>query len=395
MRRVVLILVLAVIGAVPVHADRLTLVCLDVGDAVEACREAAIAFSAATEHEVRVVSANPSGREGLAQYANLFSVGSPRLDVVQFPATWLPAIANDLEDLGPPDDPERFVPATLEGGVWRSRTVGWPQHLAINVLYVRADLLDDLPQRWLALRESLLSIGDDKPSGLAFGGGDPVLFPFILDWLQSFGTQELDDVSALRFALQAMNEAVGTVTSSGIAATTTDQAVTSFTEGRAAALIAPSTVNGISVEGTEEAMVAATILPTEVEEGVEVQTLASVWYVGVTRASSNQESARALAKALVTTEAQRDAAMEYGLAPTITSLYEDADVLAASPVFDLVAARLAQLVGVPVKQFRTAYLDVADTVSEAVRAMLRGEANEDVTATLIVRAVRRNVLDGS
>ncbi|MEM8852748.1 MAG: extracellular solute-binding protein [Pseudomonadota bacterium] len=394
MRRVVLIL-LSLAVAVPAFADRLTLVCLDVGRAVDACREVADAFSAETEHQVRVVTADPSGREALAQYVNLFSVGSPRLDVVQFPATWLPAIASDLEDLGPPDDPERFVPATLEGGTWRSRMVGWPQHLAINVLYVRADLMNDLPARWLALREGLLSIGDDKPSGLAFGGGDPVLFPFVLDWLHSFGTKELDNVSALRFALQAMNEAVGTVTSSGVAATTTKQAVNAFSEGRAAALIAPSTVNGIAISGAEEAMVAATTLPTEVEEGVEVQTLASVWYVGISAASSNKESARALAKALVATEAQRKAALEFGLAPTLTDLYDDGDVLAASPVFDLVAARLAQLVGVPVKQFRTDYLDVADTVSEAVRAMLRGEANEDVTASLIARAVRRNALDGS
>jgi multiple sugar transport system substrate-binding protein len=383
---------LAGAGLVPAaaRADNLTLACLDIGRVVEACRAAAARFGEMTGHEVRVVAANPAGRDALERYGALFGVASGRLDVIDFPEAWVPALATHLAALDQPAEAPRFIPQLLASGRSGGRLVGLPHHLAITLLFVRSDVVAaDETMAWGDVREALLMGPADGVSGLSLGGAGPTMFPFILDWLYSYGATALDDRGVLIPALQAMNGTLGAVGSPTVAATTPAEALTDFTSGNSAALVAPSTALP-AVSGSTLADAISTLArPSAAGLSQTPAVLASVWYVGVSRHSANPGPAADLAAFLVAEETQRLAALEFGLAPTLTTLYADSEILAASPVFGKIAEAIPSMRLPPVSRYGLAYLDLADEVSEAVRAMLRGDTEPDAAAAAITRAARR------
>ena len=132
------------------------------------------------------------------------------------------------------------------------------------------------------------------------------------------------------------------------------------------------------------------LLPRQAADApVKARLMLSTWYVGVPRDSPQQAPARELAAFLVSQAEQRRAALAGALAPTLRPLYREAAVRDAAPAFAQIAAHLSDLAPPPVARYGTAYLDLADAVAEAVRAMLRGESSREETVSRIVREVRR------
>lgn len=378
------------LGSGAARAENLTLACLDVGRMVEACRAAAARFGEATGNTVRVVSADATARDALDRYGALFGVASPRLDVIQFPEGWGPALAGDLATLTPPQGAEGFIPQLLSGGRFGGRLVGLPQTLAITLLFLRDDVVKASdPSVWANVREALVAAPADGAAGLSFGGAGPTLFTFFLDWLYSYGASGLDDRGTLLSALQAIDQAVGTITSPTVVATTPAEALTDFTNGNTAALVARSTALPAVRASPLSDEIRAVVRPSSSALSDPAPILASVWYLGVSRYSAHQEAAAELARFLVSPETERLSAVDYGLAPTRAALYRDAEVVAASPVFEKIAAAIPQMRLPPVARYGLGYLDLSDRVSEAVRQMLRGEAEPEATAAAIVRAARR------
>lgn len=374
----------------PARAANLNLACLDIGRVVEACRAAAVRFGEATGHQVRVVAADPAGRDALERYGALFGIGSPRLDVIEFPEAWAPALAADLATLEPPAGAVGIMPQLLAGGRSGGRLIGLPHHLAITLLFLRSDVvLAENPSDWASVRAALLAAPADGVSGLSFGGAGATMFPFILDWLYSFGGSGLDDRETLLTALRSIDEAVGTVTSPTVGAMTPSEALSDFTSGNTAALVAGSTALAtVSVSALSDA-IATVARPSAAGLSGPAPVLASVWYVGVSRYSQHPEAAAELAAFLVSDEMQRVAAVEFGLAPTLATLYADETILAASPVFPKIADVLPAIRLPPVSRYGLAYLDLADQVAESVRAMFRGEQEPEATAAAITRAAHR------
>ena len=383
-----LIAALAFAAALPARAADLTLVCLSIGRAVEACAASAARFSEKTGHAVRVVSADATGRYALERYRSLFDVQSTRVDVLQFPESWVPALGTDLATL-PTPPAGTFVPAVLEGGTDAGRLVGLPQHLAITLLFLRTDVLADDPQAWSDLRESLLAAPGDGANGLAFGGAGPTLFPLFLDWLYSFGASGLDDHDTLVQALTIMNDSIGTIASPSAASTSPQEAIADFTGGLAAALVARSTAL-TTVSGSAIADHVATVLRPRGSTGpAHPPLMVTTWYAGVSRHSRNVEAATELAQFLTSEAEQRRAAIDYGLAPTVPSFYRDPEMQEVGPILRRVAENLDNLVPPPVDRYGLNYLDLADEVAAAVRRMLNGEADPETTARVIEQASRR------
>ncbi|MBJ3777432.1 extracellular solute-binding protein [Acuticoccus mangrovi] len=385
--RFVLAAVLFVIAGGVARADSLTLVCLDVGRAVAACRDSAARFEEATGHTVRVVSADATDRRALERYRALFSVSSPRIDVIQFPDAWAPALTSDLSTLANEADPRAALPAVSDVAVSTGRVVGLPQHMAITLLFLRSDQISEGPEAWTQLRESLLQAPGEEASKLAFGGAGASLFPLFVDWAYSFGAKGLDDEPRMLVALQALNDTVGVITSAAATSTTGSEALAEFTGGGSAALLARSTALP-SLVGSPIADVMSILLRPPAEDAADAEAImATTWFVGVSRHSANQESAKALATFLASPDEQRLAAIDHGLAPTRPALYDDEELLAVSPVFATIASHMNRLVPPPVRRFGIAYLDLADQVADAVRAMVRGEVKADATMKIILDQV--------
>jgi ABC-type glycerol-3-phosphate transport system substrate-binding protein len=378
------------VGAGAARAERLTLACLDVGRMVEACRAAATRFAAASGHTVRVVAADASGRDALERYGALFGIESSRLDVVTFPEAWIPTLAPDLATLDVPAEAAAFIPQLLAGGRADGRLVGLPQHVAITLLFLRSDLVAaDDASLWESVRKGLLAAPTEGASLLSFGGAEPTLFAVVLDWLYSFGGAGLDDRDRLVAALRAMDAVVGNIASAAVVSTTGKEALGDFTGGNSAALVDRSTVLS-AVEGSPlSGVIRAVSRPRQGGVADPAPVLASVWYVGVSSHSAQPDAAADLARFLVAEDTQRISAIEYGLAPTLAPLYRDEAVLGASAVFREIAKAVPQMRLPPVARYGVAYLELSDRVSDAVRAMLRGETEPEAAAAAVTRAARR------
>ena len=386
--RLLLLATLVCLSASPLKAADLTLACLSVGQASEFCSESAARFARQSGHTVRVVSADPNGRTSLENYRALFDVQSPRIDVLQFPESWIPALGGDLATLPePPAGTE--LPGILEIGRDAGRLVGLPQHVAVTLLFMRSDVLGDDPKAWSDLRDSLMSAPSDGANGLAFGAAGPTLFPLFLDWVYSVGASGLQDHDALLTALQLLNSAIGSVTTSGVTSTTAQGAINDFTSGITAALVARSTAL-TAVRSSAVAQDVATVLRPQGrgEEGTS-PLLVSTWYTGVSRHSRSSEAATELAAFMTSEAEQRRAALAYGLAPTWRALYDEDDILAVNAVLRIIGESVDQLVAAPVDRYGANYLDLADDVGAAVRDMLNGEADPEATTRVIELAARR------
>lgn len=387
--RFLLVLVLLAPLAGNAKAASLTLACLDVGRMIEACRANAAAFTAETGHQVRVVAANATERLALEQYEALFSIESPRLDVIQFPDSWVAAIAEDLEPLGSVQQPQPFIPATLQGGVTAGRWVGWPQHLAITVLFLRSDVVAQGADLWSSLRDRLVAGESDGATRVSLGGADPALFSFFVDWLYGIGGQSLGDRVAVKRALTLLAEFLGPVAVPGASQMPTSDATASFTGGDSGALIARSTQASAVRESDEAETITERPLPSFREGPDDAAVLVTTWYVGASRYSQEREAALDLAAYLASGPVQRKNALDYGLAPTRTDLYSDAEVLATGPVVRQVSELIGRLAGPPAAIYGEAYLDLADSVADNVRGVLRGELDVDQATNAVLRAVRR------
>lgn len=368
-------------------AQTLTLSCMDIGRAVEACEAAAARYTESSGHAVRVVAADAFGQRSLEAYTSLFDVESARLDVLQFPASWAHVLANDLSTL---DDASlsQTIPQLQEAGVVDQRRVGLPQHLAVTLLFLRQELFNGPPEVWQELRNGLASADPNGTSGMTFGATGGALFPFIMDWIYSFGGTGLTDAAVVRRALDALDASLNMFTSRTMASASAADAVTDFVSGRSAALMASSTALPAVADETGLDGIQTVIRPHESSvEGASL--LATVWLTGVSRFSANPGPARDLADFLVSEAEQKQAAEAFGLAPTDASLYADPALIASVPLFGEIAERLDQLTLGPLATFGIAYLDLADAVSAAVRAFIEGRATVDETLTAITGAVIR------
>lgn len=387
MRIVALVVfMLASTAALPAQ---LTLSCLNVGQAVAACQAASALFAEQTGHTVRVVAAEAAGRRALDQYTTLFAVKSDAVDVLQFSDGWGPALQADLSPVGLALDSDT-LPSTSANAGSDGRTIGLPQFLSVAALYTRRDLLGDPASTWTALRDQLLALPSQGPTDLSVAAGDTTLFPFMLDWLFAAGVEDLEDRGGILAALTALNDRIEPVAAPGLPEARLADAAVDFGAGNTAALIARSTVTrNLAVSGISED------IDAQVRPGFEGNgqdggpLLVTTWLVGVSRYSDEPDAARELAQFLASPEIQKLAAVDYGLPPTLAALYEDADVRAAGPIVAGIGAVLSRLRAPPIRRYGRAYLELADGVSETVRAYLRREMDADAAANAVARASRR------
>lgn len=380
-------LALPVPGHVKAQTPSLNLVCIDTGAILEACRASAARYTEATGVDVEVVSADAFGRRSLVAYRTLLDVESPRLDVLQFPGSWAYALAPDLSTLDAALAPPP-VAALEDIGVVSSRRVGLAQTLAVTLIFLRDDVFDEPPKVWQELRDGLVNAPPDGATGLSFGASGGALFPFFMDWIYSFGATGLTDRAAVQEALEALDQSLGLIASETLASASTQDAIDQFVSGRSAALVAPSTAipRVVTEMGLEN--VRAAVRPRS-RAAQSPKLMATVWLFGVSQYSDHPGHARDLVDFLVSKDEQRQIAEDFGIPPMDTSLYADEDFLTGRPLMAGIASRLDELVPGPVTTYGIAYLDLAQSVAEAVRIFIQGDTTVGETMAAITGAVVR------
>jgi len=398
------------------HAATVAISCGAVGRELELCREGAAEWAARTGHTVRLVSTPSSGTERLALYQQLLAARAPDIDVLQIDVVWPGILAGHLADLA---DAARGVAGEHAASLVRNSTVGGrlvaiPWFADVGLLYYRRDLLArhgiPVPRTWRELTAAAERIqsaqrvaGDSRLWGFVFQGrAYEGLTCNALEWLAARGAGTVIDSSgritvntpAAERAIALAASWVGTISPRGVLNYTEEEARALFQSGQAvfmrnwpyarALLEAP----GSPVRG----QVGIATLPAG-PDGHPAAVLGGQ-QLAVSRYSREPEAATALALFLASRAEQKRRAIAGGYPPTQPALYEDPDILAASPLFTVLAQALGSAVARPSAVVGPGYNRVSHAFANAVHAALAGQSDAATSLRVLERQLRRLKLRG-
>jgi len=351
------------------------------------------------EHpDIRVVVRDTpdSADERLSLFLQLFEARSSEIDVFQIDVIWPGILEDHLIDLYE-YGAEEYVAGHFERIVENNTTadgrlVAMPWFSDAGLLYYRQDLLDEygleVPTTWSELEEYAGIIMDgereNNPDFEGFvwqGNAYEGLTCNVLEW---FASNQGGTIISPEGVITVNNERnheilakaagwVGDITPSGVTAMMEEDARAIWHDGNAAFMrnwpYAFSTTMDTDAFAPEDFGVAP--LPAG-EDGEPAGTLGG-WNLGVSRYSDHPEEAAKLAIFMASEEVQKMRAIDASLNPTIEALYEDEEILEASPLFGDLYDVFINAVPRPSTITGADYSAVSNIVYSEVHAVLTGE----------------------
>lgn len=360
---------------------------------------ACAAFTEATGCTVTRTSGPESATERLAQYQQLLAAQASDVDVMMIDVIWPGILAQHAADLSGAigwqgaEYFERIVANNTVGG----KLVGIPWYTDAGILYYRTDLLEKYsfeapPQTWAELEEMATTIQEGER------GENPDFYGFVwqgsayegltcdaLEWQYSNGggviveedlTVSVNNPQAIA-AFERAKGWVGTISPQGVTTYKEEDARGVWQAGNSAFMrnwpYAYSLGQGADSNVRDKFDV--TQLPMGDGENATHADCLGGWQIMVSAYSQNQDAATAFAQFLTSIELQRSLAIEQSRLPTIVSLYDDADVLAANPFFgSLKDVFQGGAVARPSTVTSDLYNDVSTAYFTAVNEILTGQA---------------------
>ena len=391
-------LILGSTQAKPVAAAEISISCGAVGLELELCQEGTKAWSEASGHSVEVISTPNSATERLALYQQILAANSADIDVYQIDVIWPGILANHFIDLGQYIDEEtrsQHFPAIVDNNTVDGRFVAMPWFTDAGILYYRSDLLEKYgkqpPATWQELtatakeiQEAERAAGNDKMWGFVFQAkAYEGLTCDALEWIDSFGgggivaadgkiTINNDKAAA---ALDLAASWIGDIAPEGVLNYAEEEARGVFQSGNAVFMrnwpYAWSL--GQAEDSSVKGKIAVSALPKGGEGGKNTGVLGG-WQLAVSKYSENPEIAADLVKFLAGYEEQKRRAIKGSYNPTIAALYQDKEVLAATPFFGSLYDTFVSAVARPSKVTGTKYNQVSSEFFNAAHDVLSGKA---------------------
>jgi trehalose/maltose transport system substrate-binding protein len=389
-------LIAAITAAFAAQAAEITLSCGSQELEFRLCEEAAAAWSAQSGHTAAVVRAPEQSNQRYFEYLDLLARRDGSIDILQIDVIWPSALADQLVDLAehvPADVLSQHFPALVANDTVGDRLVAMPWYTDAGILYYRTDLLEkygvELPATWSDLADAALLIQEGERAA-----GNPEFWGFVfqgqayegltcnaLEWIEAAGGGRIVDENgevtvdnpAAALALARAAAWVGTVAPPRVTQFVEEDARITFQLGNAAFMrnwpYAWALLNG--EDSALRGKVAVAPLPKGSRFGRHAATLGG-WQLAVSRHSANQEAASDFVLYLTSAAEQKRRAITGSYAPTIPSLYEDSEVLAANPFFADLGAVLADAVARPSSATGGQYAQVSTLFWEAVHDTLIG-----------------------
>jgi len=380
----------------PVAAAEVTLSCGTQDMEIRLCQKGAEAWAKQSGNSVKVVAAPERSNERYFAYLDLLGRHDPSVDVLQIDVIWPSALAHELVDLGPKIPPEVLkenLPAIVANNTVDGRLVAMPWFTDAGMLYYRKDLLDKygapVPETWSELADTALMIQTAERAA-----GNPDLWGFVfegqayegltcnaLEWINAYGGGTIVnregkitvDNPAAALALGEAAAWVGTIAPPRVTQFIEEDARITFERGNAVFMrnwpYAWSLLQAADSPLRGEVGVAP--LPKGGAHGRHSATLGG-WQLAVSKYSKNQAAAIDLVRYLTSPAEQKRRAIEGSFAPTIASLYQDPEVLAANPFFADLAKVLQAAVARPSTVTGAQYPKVSTLFWEAAHATLAG-----------------------
>jgi trehalose/maltose transport system substrate-binding protein len=381
----------------PAHAATISISCGAVGIELQLCEEGTSAWAEATGNEVGVISTPNSATERLALYQQILAANSGDIDVYQIDVIWPGILANHLVDLGEHIDEatraEHFE-AIIENNTVDGAFVAMPWFTDAGILYYRTDLLEkygkEPPTTWEELASAAKEIqdgergeGNDKMWGFVFQAKAYAgLTCDALEWVDSYGGgQIVDDEGTITInneqaatALDTAATRIGGIAPEGVLNYSEEEARGVFQSGNA--VFMRNWPYAWSLGNAEDSAIKGNIgvsaLPKGGEDGKQTGVLGG-WQLAVSKYSENAELAIDLVKYLTSYEEQKRRAIQGSYNPTIAALYEDEEVLAATPFFGDLYETFTNAVARPSRVTGAKYNQVSSEFFNAAHAVLSGK----------------------
>jgi trehalose/maltose transport system substrate-binding protein len=387
--------------------------CGAVGLELEICQEGAEAWAEATGNQVNVISTPNSATERLALYQQILAANSADIDIFQIDVIWPGILANHFIDLAEHIDQEivdQHFATIVQNNTVDGRLVAMPWFTDAGLLYYRADLLEKYgmqpPTTWQELTETARAIqdgeraeGNDRMLGFVFQAkAYEGLTCNALEWVDSFGGGQIaaEDGSITinnqqaAAALDLAASWIGDIAPEGVLNYAEEESRGVFQSGNAVFMRnwPYAWALGNAPDSPIAGKIGVTQLPKGGENGKHTGVLGG-WQLAVSRYSQNAELAVDLVRHLTSPEEQKRRAIKGSYNPTIGSLYEDAQVLEASPFFGELYETFTNAVARPSQVTGDRYNQVSSEFFNAVHAVLSGKTDAAASLTALERSLDR------
>ncbi|MDD7912098.1 ABC transporter substrate-binding protein [Pseudovibrio exalbescens] len=404
--------VLTFAAAGSVSAAELNIACGTVGKGQQLCKEAVAEWEEKTGHTVNVISVPTSTNDQLALYQQILGSGSSDIDVFEVDVIWPGILGSHLLDLSPYTNGAEtdHFPAIIENNTYKGKLVAMPSYTDAGLLYYRKDLLEkygeDKPATWQELTSTAQKIqdaereaGNEKMWGFVFQAkAYEGLTCDAIEWVDSFNggsivSAEGDITINNPQAAEALTMAaswVGTIAPEGVLNYQEEDSRGVFQSGNAVFMRnwpyawALSQSDDSPIKGKVGVMA----LPKGGEEGKQTGALGG-WQLAVSKYTESPDAAADLVMWLTRKEEQKRRAIEGSYNPTISSLYTDEEILAATPFIGQLQDTFTNAVARPSRATGANYNKVSNAFYNAVHEVLSGKKDAATSLEDLERDLKR------
>lgn len=381
------------------QAAELSIVSGDTGNGLAFLRSQLDKFEAETGNKVTVVPMPSSTSDQFGQYRLWLAAGNADIDVYQTDVIWAPQLADQFLDLteAAKDVVGQHFPSIIESQTVDGKLVALPAFTDAPALFYRKDLLEKynkpVPTTWDEMAATAKEIMDGERAagnaemwGFVFqGNAYEGLTCDALEWVKSNGggqIVEADGTISINNpqAAAAIDRAatwIGTISPEGNLAYQEEESRGVWQLGNSVFMrnwpYAYALGNGddSAVKGKFD----VAPLPAGDGEGAGSAATLGGWNVAVSKYSPDPEEAIKLALFLSSPEVQKERAINQSNLPTIEALYDDADVLAASPFMANWKEIFQNAVPRPSAPTKVKYNEVSSLFWSAVHNTLSGNGS--------------------
>jgi trehalose/maltose transport system substrate-binding protein len=376
------------------QAATISISCGAVGLELQLCQEGAEAWAEATGNQVNVISTPNSATERLALYQQILAANSADIDVFQIDVIWPGILANhfiDLTEHVDQDAIDQHFEAIVQNNTVDGRLVAMPWFTDAGILYYRTDLLEkygkEPPTTWQELTEVAREIqegeraeGNDRMLGFVFQAkAYEGLTCDALEWIDSFGGGTIvDGEGAITInnenAVEALELAaswIGDIAPEGVLNYAEEESRGVFQSGNAVFMRnwPYAWALGNAPDSPITGKIGVSQLPKGGEDGKPTGVLGG-WQLAVSKYSQNAELAVDLVRHLTSPDEQKRRAIEGSYNPTIAALYQDEEVLEATPFFGELYDTFTNAVARPSRVTGEKYNQVSSEFFNAVHSVL-------------------------
>ncbi len=372
--------------------------CSSLGIEQQMCQSGSEAWAKETGNTVKLVATPADANERLALYQTLLAAESQDIDVFQIDVIWPAILAPHLLDLGdvlPAELRDDQFPVLIENDTVDGKLVAIPWFVDAGLLYYRKDLLEkygkNVPASWTDLAETAQSImtaeaeaGNTGLQGYVWQGrAYEGLACNALEWIASFGGGSIvnqdgaitiDNPQAAK-ALATAKGWIGTISPKGVLAYGEEESRGVFQSGDAVFMrnwpYAWALAN--AADSPVKGKVGVTVLPQG--DGPDARHAATLGgqHLAVSRYSAHPKEAADLVRYLTAAPEQKRRALEGSFNPTLRSLYEDQELLAANPFYGEFLPILDSAVARPSTVTSRRYNQLSSAFVRTVHGTLAGQ----------------------